>query len=91
MWAWSAKTGDSLDEIVDRVKEIDINVGAIVVSAREQAGDLKEINEAVVVLDQGTQQNAAMVEESTAASHALASEVEALNRLLATFRTGGET
>jgi methyl-accepting chemotaxis protein len=85
------QTGTSLGEIVTQVQEIDLNVSAIVVSAREQAGGLKEINEAVVTLDQGTQQNAAMVEESTAASHALATEVEALNRLLATFRTGGET
>jgi methyl-accepting chemotaxis protein len=84
------ETGTSLGEIVSQVQEIDLNVSAIVLSSREQAVGLKEINEAVVTLDQGTQQNAAMVEESTAASHALATEVESLNRLLATFRTGGE-
>ncbi|MDB5526569.1 MAG: chemotaxis protein [Rhizobium sp.] len=39
-------------------------------------------------MDQGTQQNAAMVEESTAASHNLANEVDALNRRLTTSRTG---
>jgi len=37
---------------------------------------------------QGTQQNAAMVEESAAARHSLANEVDALNRLLSTFKTG---
>ena len=57
-------------------------------SAREQATGLKEINEAVLTMDQGTQQNAVMVEESTASSHSLASEVDGLNRLIATFKSG---
>jgi methyl-accepting chemotaxis protein len=82
------ETGTALAEIVVQVQDIDRNVTAIVESAREQATGLKEINEAVITMDQGTQQNAAMVEESTAASHSLANEVDALNRLLATFRTG---
>jgi methyl-accepting chemotaxis protein len=83
-----AKTGTALERIVSQVQEIDVNVSAIVESAREQSGGLKEINQAVITMDQGTQQNAAMVEESTAASHGLASEAESLNRLLATFKTG---
>ena len=48
-----------------------------------------EINTAVNTMDQGTQQNAAMVEEQTAASHGLASEAAALNDLLAQFNIGG--
>jgi methyl-accepting chemotaxis protein len=82
------QTGTALAEIVTQVQDIDRNVSAIVESAREQATGLKEINEAVITMDQGTQQNAAMVEESTAASHSLANEVDALNRLLSTFKTG---
>jgi methyl-accepting chemotaxis protein len=82
------QTGEALTEIVVQVQDIDRNVSAIVESAREQATGLKEINEAVITMDQGTQQNAAMVEESTAASHSLATEVDALNRLLSTFKTG---
>jgi methyl-accepting chemotaxis protein len=82
------QTGTALTEIVAQVQDIDRNVSAIVESAREQATGLKEINEAVITMDQGTQQNAAMVEESTAASHSLANEVDALNRLLSTFKTG---
>jgi len=82
------ETGTALEEIVSQVQDIDRNVAAIVESAREQATGLKEINEAVITMDQGTQQNAAMVEESTAASRSLANEVDALNRLLATFKTG---
>ncbi|MCD2175630.1 methyl-accepting chemotaxis protein [Rhizobium sp. C4] len=82
------RTGHALEEIVTRVNEIDRNVTAIVESSREQATGLKEINHAVNIMDQGTQQNAAMVEETTAASHSLASEVDALNALLSTFKTG---
>jgi methyl-accepting chemotaxis protein len=84
------QTGEALETIVTEVQDISRNVNAIVESAREQSTGLKEINEAVITMDQGTQQNAAMVEESTAASHSLATEVEALNRLLATFKTGDE-
>ncbi|SCB37739.1 methyl-accepting chemotaxis protein [Rhizobium lusitanum] len=79
------RTGQSLQQIVNEVEEIDGNVRAIVEAAREQATGLQEINTAVNSIDQGTQQNAAMVEESTAASYSLAKEVSALNDLLGQF------
>lgn len=83
------ETGKSLLEIINQVQEIDQNVTAIVRSSREQSTGLKEISEAVNNIDQATQQNAAMVEEQTAASHSLASEADELNRLIAQFRIGG--
>ena len=55
----------------------------------EQATALGEVNTAVNQMDQTTQQNAAMVEESTAASASLASESEKLRALLARFQLGG--
>ncbi|WFS00430.1 methyl-accepting chemotaxis protein [Rhizobium tumorigenes] len=82
------ETGRALDTIVRQVGEIDTNVSAIVVAAREQATGLKEINNAVNSMDQNTQQNAAMVEETTAASSSLANEAESLRELLAQFRFG---
>ncbi len=82
------ETGKALETIVSQVGEINANVTAIVEGSKEQATGLKEINQSVNSLDQSTQQNAAMVEESTAASHKLASEAEALRRLLAQFRLG---
>ena len=82
------ETGSALTEIVDQVQEIDQNVAAIVRSAREQSTGLNEISAAVNSIDQGTQQNAAMVEEQTAASHSLATEASALNTLIAQFRLG---
>ena len=82
------QTGLALDEIVVRVADINRNVAAIVESAREQSTGLQEINTAVNQMDQGTQKNAAMVEETNAASHTLVSEVSALSGRLGQFNLG---
>ncbi|MGF0538123.1 methyl-accepting chemotaxis protein [Agrobacterium sp. ES01] len=80
------QTGQALEEIVQQVHDINTNVAAIVESAKEQSIGLKEINQAVNTMDQGTQQNAAMVEETNAASHSLASEADALFKLISQFQ-----
>jgi methyl-accepting chemotaxis protein len=82
------ETGKALEAIVAEVQEINRHVGAIVTATREQSIGLQEINTAVNNMDQGTQQNAAMVEEQTAASHALAQEANALDELLHQFKLG---
>jgi methyl-accepting chemotaxis protein len=82
------QTGQALERIVAQVGNIDINVTAIVESSREQSTGLVEINKAVNIMDQGTQQNAAMVEETTAASARLSSETENLRNLVSQFRFG---
>ncbi|WP_018898109.1 methyl-accepting chemotaxis protein [Rhizobium sp. 2MFCol3.1] len=83
-------TGTALEVIVSEVQEINRHVDAIVKSAREQSIGLQEINTAVNAMDQGTQQNAAMVEQSTAASHSLAREAASLNELLSRFNLGDD-
>ena len=83
------ETGNALQVIVAEVQEINRHVSAIVESAHEQSSGLQQINTAVNQMDQDTQKNAAMVEESTAASHGLAKEVASLNQLLTQFRLGG--
>ncbi|OAE41769.1 methyl-accepting chemotaxis protein [Agrobacterium tumefaciens] len=80
------KAGSALQEIAEQVRDINGNVVAIVDAAREQSTALAEINQAVNTVDQGTQQNAAMVEEQTAASHSLAREAAALFELLGQFK-----
>ncbi|MCM2294237.1 methyl-accepting chemotaxis protein [Allorhizobium sp. BGMRC 0089] len=80
--------GDALNRIGDDVLRINDHVKSIVTSAREQSIGLSEINSAVGQMDQVTQQNAAMVEETNAASHTLASDSENLARLVAQFRIG---
>ncbi|WP_280137223.1 PAS domain-containing methyl-accepting chemotaxis protein [Aureimonas sp. Leaf454] len=84
------RAGESLKAIVEKVGEIDAHVAAIVESSRRQARGLGEINAAVTTLDSGTQQNAAMVEESTAACNELSREVHALNRRLGQFKIDEE-
>jgi methyl-accepting chemotaxis protein len=83
-------TGAALERIVVQVAEIDGIVGQIAASTREQASGLTNVNDAVSRMDQVTQQNAAMVEETTAASHALAGETQRLAELLNRFQTDAE-
>ncbi len=82
------ETGQALEAIVREVQEINQNVAAIVTSAREQSTGLAEINSAVNLMDQGTQKNAAMVEQATAASHGLAQQATTLTQLLGQFQLG---
>jgi len=82
-------TGEALTRIGDDVLKINDHVHAIFTSSREQSTGLTEINTAIGQMDQATQQNAAMVEESTAASHSLASDAETLNRLMSQFQIRG--
>jgi methyl-accepting chemotaxis protein len=84
------QTGEALTGIVAKVGEIDGVVGEIATAAREQATALNEVNSAINLMDQVTQQNAAMVEESTAASHALAAEADELGRLVEQFNVGAD-
>jgi methyl-accepting chemotaxis protein len=65
-------------------------VSEIAASAQEQATALAEVNTAINQMDQVTQQNAAMVEESTAASHSLTQEADELMGLIARFQTGAQ-
>ncbi|TYR37213.1 chemotaxis protein, partial [Mesorhizobium microcysteis] len=84
------QTGTALEKIVAQVAEITGLVTEIAASAREQSTGLGEVNSAVNQMDQVTQQNAAMVEQSTAASHNLAQEAEELARLVGKFRLGAQ-
>nr|WP_298101100.1 methyl-accepting chemotaxis protein [uncultured Shinella sp.] len=84
------QTGTALTGIVSGVQEINRHVVSIVEAAREQATALTEINSAVNAMDQSIQQNAAMVEETSAASQNLASESVSLSELLAQFGDQGQ-
>ncbi len=83
-------TGDALVEIAVLVGKVNAHVETIATTAHEQSGGLREINASVNHMDQMTQQNAAMVEETTAASQTLAEQSHHLQHLLSTFRLNGE-
>ncbi|MBY3156315.1 methyl-accepting chemotaxis protein [Rhizobium laguerreae] len=82
------ESGLSLEQIVEQVTAMNATVAEIAVAAREQATSLREVSAAGDQMDKVTQQNAAMVEETTAAAQSLTHETESLAELLRRFRTG---
>jgi methyl-accepting chemotaxis protein len=85
------EAGDALSTIAAKVAGINSLVSEITASAEEQATGLAQVNTAINQIDQVTQQNAAMVEQSTAASQSLTLEAEELMQLVSRFRTGEKT
>jgi methyl-accepting chemotaxis protein len=82
------ETGDLLGKIVGRVGEITHLIASIATNAEAQAGNLAQVNTAVADMDRVTQQNAAMVEQSTAAARSLAGEAHELSTIVGRFKTG---
>ncbi|XHE12173.1 methyl-accepting chemotaxis protein [Agrobacterium deltaense] len=82
------KTGESLEQIQKRIQSVNDQIGEIATASREQSGRLSEINASVNELDHVTQQNAAMVEETTAAAFSLANEADGLTEQVGQFSVG---
>lgn len=85
------ETGQALNGILASVIDVAARVSQVAASSREQATGLAEINVAVNQLDQVTQQNAAMFEQTTAASHALNRGAQSLTATTSMFRTPNGT
>jgi len=79
------QTGEALRSIGEQVKEINEYIAKIVETSREQATDISEINSAVVNMDQTTQQNTALVSDTTKSIRGLATEADGLVAKLAVF------
>jgi methyl-accepting chemotaxis protein len=84
-----SEAGSALQAIASQVNDISSLVVEIAASAKEQATGLQEINVAVNQMDQVTQQNAAMVEEATAASTSLRQETAELSAQVSFFQVSG--
>jgi methyl-accepting chemotaxis protein len=84
-------TGKALERILVQVADVNRVVSEIAAGAKEQTTGLMEVNTAVNRMDQVTQQNAAMVEETAAASLNLRHEADNLMKLVSRFQVGGET
>lgn len=82
-------TGETLQRIADQVLQISSVVDEIAEGAKEQSSSLNELNVAVAELDSGTQQNAAMAEEATAACHSLRAEADELTSVVSKFKIDG--
>jgi methyl-accepting chemotaxis protein len=83
-----AESGKALDRIMAQVAEIDNVVTGIAAGAKEQTTGLDEVNAAINQMDQVTQQNAAMAEQSSAASRSLSQDTEQLAGLIRQFKVG---
>jgi methyl-accepting chemotaxis protein len=80
--------GSTMNEIVASVQRVADIIAEIGAGAGEQSQGISTINTAVNQLDQMTQQNAALVEESAAAAESLKDQAQRLSEVVATFRLG---
>ena len=80
------ETGETLEEIVGSVKKVAEIIAEIASASREQASGLDQVNTAVAEMDEMTQKNAALVEESTAAAKSLEEQADSLTNLVSFFR-----
>jgi methyl-accepting chemotaxis protein len=80
------ESGRTLEEIVQAVKKVTDIVAEIAAASREQSSGIEQVNKAVVQMDEGTQQNAALVEEAAAASEAIVEQVVVLNAVVSHYR-----
>ena len=83
------KTGETLSSIGGQVRVISEHFGVISMAAREQATGISEINAAIGSMDQITQQNAAMVEQTNAATQNLLGINQTLGQLVSRFSLSG--
>jgi methyl-accepting chemotaxis protein len=80
-----AETGAALERIMAQVADVNAVIAGIAAGAREQSTGLDEVNVAIGRMDQVTQQNAAMVQQSTATSRSLSQQTMELSRLVDQF------
>jgi methyl-accepting chemotaxis protein len=85
-----AQAGATMQEIVGGIKRVADIVGEIASASHEQSAGIAQINQAVTQLDGVTQQNAALVEETSAASSALQEQARELATLAASFKLGSQ-
>ncbi|MDO9197610.1 methyl-accepting chemotaxis protein [Rhodoferax sp.] len=81
--------GNTMDEIVGSVKRVSDIIGEISAAAAEQSDGIGQVNTAVNQLDQMTQQNAALVEQSAAAAESLRDQAQRLAQAVAVFKLTG--
>jgi methyl-accepting chemotaxis protein len=84
------ESGRTLEEIVNAVKKVTDIVAEIAAASREQSSGIEQVNKAVMQMDQTTQQNAALVEEASAASQAIVEQAQALNGMISRYNVGTE-
>ena len=85
------QTNEVLEQITSSIQEVSSIVSEISAASQEQQEGVEQINIAITQIDQTTQQNAALVEETTAAAEAMNNESDLLKSAVSGFKTGGNT
>jgi methyl-accepting chemotaxis protein len=85
------QSGKALAEIVESVKKVTDIVAEIAAASSEQSAGIDQVNHAVLQMDEMTQQNAALVEESAAAARAMHEQANELSRQVSFFQITGQT
>jgi methyl-accepting chemotaxis protein len=83
-----SQSGTTLNDILVSVKKVADIVGEIAAASREQSAGIDQVNEAVMQMDGMTQQNAALIEEASAASGAMAQQANLLVETMSAYRLG---
>lgn len=83
--------GESMNNIVSQVKRVADLIGEISASAHEQTSGIEQVNQAIVQLDNVTQQNAALVEEASAAADSLNQQAGRMVEVVSIFKLDGNT
>ena len=84
------QSGQTLEHIVTSVKKVSDIIGEIAGASQEQSVGIEQVNKAVMQLDAMTQQNAALVEEASAASQSMAGQAKALHQMMAPYQVTAE-
>jgi methyl-accepting chemotaxis protein len=79
-------SGQTLEEIVSRVKKVTDIVAEIAAASQEQSSGIEQVNKAVMQLDELTQQNAALVEEASAASQSMSEQARSMSELIQRYK-----
>jgi methyl-accepting chemotaxis protein len=85
------EAGTTMQDIVQSVQRVADVIGAITNAAGEQSSGIAGVNESIGQLDQMTQQNAALVEESAAAAESLRDQADRMKQAVAVFTVSGQT
>ncbi|TCZ87930.1 methyl-accepting chemotaxis protein [Lysobacter sp. N42] len=83
-----AAAGQAMEDIVAKVRRVSTIIADIAAASQEQSVGIEQVSQAVVHMDEGTQQNAALVEEATASAHSLEQQAAQLVEAVSAFRLG---
>ncbi|UCF24904.1 MAG: hypothetical protein JSV72_05590, partial [Ralstonia sp.] len=84
--ALAERAGTTMGDIVTSIRRVTDIMGEIAAASNEQSSGIEQVNKAVSLMDEATQQNAALVEQAAAAAESLEEQAQALNEAIAAFR-----